>query len=95
MASSRQIAAPTSRRKGRGAGWAVFPFPPLLAREEPEAVVVRLPPAEEAERLPPVFFCVVAMCDSFLSGVWYHGADVWCQKPMKTAMRETIPAAQQ
>ena len=93
MASSRQTAAPTSRLKGRGAGWAALPFPPLLDWEEAEAV--RFPPEEEAARLPPVFFCVVAMCDSFLSGVWCHGADVVYQKPKKIAIREIKPAAQQ
>ena len=69
MASSRQIPAPTSRRKGRwaGAGGCLrLREEPLLDLDEEEAV--RRPPDEdEAERLPPVFFCDVAIAFEILS----------------------------
>ena len=61
--------APTSRGKGRwaGAGGCLrLREEPLLDLDEEEAV--RRPPDEdEAERLPPVFFCDVAIAFEILS----------------------------
>ena len=78
MASSRQTRAPTSRRKGLGAGavWrlaeperegeALLPLPVVrLPPEERLPLAALLPP--EAARLPPDLFFVVAMAIQFLS----------------------------
>ena len=65
MASSRQITAPASRRKGLGAGALLLPFPEagFLLRDE-EDVVFRFP-AVELFRLVLDFFWVAMDTRSF------------------------------
>lgn len=100
MASSRQIPAPTSRRKGRwaGAGGCLrLREDPLLDLDE-EEVVRRPPDEEEAERFPPDFFCDVAIVFEILSqdmnerGSYAAGTRV---KPVRLSTRNTPPAIQQ
>ena len=81
-----QTTAPTSRRKGRGAGQVLFPrdavlFP--LVEDE-----VRFP--REDPLLLPVFFCVVAIQLSPFQAA--AGTRV---QPIRLSTRNTRPAAQQ
>lgn len=67
MASSRQITAPASRRKGFGAGALLLPFPAagFLLREELDEVVFRFPAVLETLRPPLDFFWVAMNTRSF------------------------------